>query len=76
MGSAQLRRTYFWESIGVCSKNCHIAGLRIGVVVGNILFHCQLQGLFLLISRGPRIFTNMLGFHDMFDDAKWRRHDY
>lgn len=53
-------------------QNRHITGLRIGVVQRDILFHGQVQGLFLLVGRSTGILADVLARHYMLDDAEWR----
>jgi hypothetical protein len=71
-----LRVAYFRETIGVRSEYRYITALGVWVVEGNVLFHSQVQGFFLLIGGSARVFADMLGFHDMLDNAKRRRHGY
>lgn len=67
----QRHLSYLGKAIGMGSQNGHIAGLRIGVVEGDVLFHGQIQGLFLIVGRRAGILADVLARHYMLDDAKW-----
>jgi hypothetical protein len=55
------------------SEDGHIAGLRIRVVEWDVLFHSEVQRLFLLVGCGGRILAKVLARHDMLDDSERRR---
>jgi len=50
------------EAIGVGCDDGHIAGLRGGVVPGDVLLHCKVEHLLLRVRRGIRILADVLSF--------------
>ena len=69
-----VKYSYLDEAIGVGGNEGEIARLGVGVVLGRVLLHRELEDFFLRVSRCPGVLSNMLSVDDMLLNLKCGRH--
>lgn len=57
---------YLRKANGMCADQCNGVCWRVGGIERSVLLHVQVQDLFLTVSRGCWVFSDMAGGYGVF----------